>query len=192
MRASVASACRLTMPKIVVSLCVFRPILGQAEAQPSKAAGKCPSFRVPERLHGSLLKVQSKSLSPKCRAAVSAVGSAGTKPAARPAPQQALAQWRSGGGSAIETRQRKVPCVPRAGAITCLIARRSIQRARGHCPACSGMPPRCPQNAARQSPQSAVVPRALLFLLGLVLPALNPLPSRLHWRPKPMSQPSRQ
>jgi hypothetical protein len=101
MRPSMASACRLTMPKIVVSLCVLW--VGQAEAQPSKAQvnalrSTCRSdymahcSRVNPNGPGALpcLQRNAGSLSPKCRAAVSAVESApaGAKPAARPAPQQ--------------------------------------------------------------------------------------------------------
>src|SRR5262245_14111311 len=105
MRASKASACRLTIPKIVVFLCVLWVILGHAEAQPSKAQvnalrSACRSdymahcSRVNPNGPGAMscLQRNAGSLSPKCRAAVSAVGSApaGAKPAARPAPQQAL------------------------------------------------------------------------------------------------------
>jgi hypothetical protein len=119
MRASMASACRLTMPKIVVSLCVLWVILGQAEAQPSKPQvnalrSACRSdymahcSRVNPNGPGALpcLQRNAGSLSPKCRAAVSAVGSApaGTKPAARPAPQQALP---SGGQAAGPSNKAK-------------------------------------------------------------------------------------
>src|SRR5262245_1394058 len=105
MRASMACACRLTMAKIVVSLCALWVILGQAGAQPSKAQVNAlrSACRIDYITHcsrvnpngpGALpcLQRNASSLSPKCRAAVSAVGSAPAvaKPAARPAPQQAL------------------------------------------------------------------------------------------------------
>jgi hypothetical protein len=104
MRATMACACRLRMSKIVLSLCVLWVILGQAEAQPSKAQenalrSACRSdymahcSKVNPKGAGALscLQRNAGSLSPKCRAAVSAVRSvpAGTKPAARPSAQQA-------------------------------------------------------------------------------------------------------
>jgi hypothetical protein len=97
-------------------LCVLW--VGQAEAQPSRAQinalrSACRSdymahcSRVNPNGPGAFpcLQRNAGSLSPKCRAAVSAVESApaGAKPAARPAPQQG----RSGGGSAIEQGKRK-------------------------------------------------------------------------------------
>src|SRR5262249_30912038 len=105
MRASKASACRLTIPKIVVFLCVLWVILGHAEAQPSKAQvnalrSACQSddmahcAGVTPNGAGAMSCVQrnAASLFPNCRAAVRAVGPApaGANPAARPAPQQAM------------------------------------------------------------------------------------------------------
>jgi hypothetical protein len=105
MRASMACACRSTIAKIVVSLCALCVIVSQAGAQPSKAQvnalrSACRSdymahcSRVNPNGPGALpcLQRNASALSPKCRAAVSAVGSApaAAKPPARPAPQQAL------------------------------------------------------------------------------------------------------
>jgi hypothetical protein len=103
--------------KIVVSLCAFWVIVSPAGAQPSKAQvsalrSACRSdymahcSRVNPNGPGALpcLQRNASALSPKCRAAVSAVGSApAAKPPARPVPQQALLS----GGQAASPQSNK-------------------------------------------------------------------------------------